>query len=407
MVWKTLHLLSALVIVAGNKPLHIIVKEGNETYKTIFCPLPQIVQVLSVTYTTCNIFWNKPIFGDKSVNYDIYPSKGGENLTSLFYTTSLKEIPFSISNLEPGSKYKITVISKIYNQILTKNSTDCITRSNIESSVDLLNVTNTSCKIYVKTSIDDNQSVRYYINLNSNSMYTVYITGKIPFSESIFTFKDLVSGDMYEISVQPEINNWNTTAVSTKCITKSQLDLLKLISVTNSSCTVTWTKPANDQSSILYFIAASTQDWQGTINYFKDFKTKLFYAVKNLNSEVSYNITVYYFIDGKKFSLSTTCETLSSKISKGQLQPLNLLNVTSTSCTILWRKPMNDNRTVIYYVSVKDNKFQSPINYYETSESDVPFTIYYLSPGFTYDLSVQAKIDNQFTIPISTKCITL
>ncbi|XP_043461822.1 uncharacterized protein LOC122498235 [Leptopilina heterotoma] len=292
MAGKTLYLLSALAIITGSESVHINVIELNETYKTIYCTMPQIVQVLNVTYTTCTIFWNKPIGGDESVSYDIYPSKDVENLTTFSYTTSLKEIPFSIPNLEPGSKYKITVISKIYNQILTQNSTYCITRSNIESSVDLINVTNTACKIYVKTSIDDNQSVRYYINLNSTLMYTVYITGKISFSESIFTFKDLESGDIYEISVQPEIDNWNTTAVSTKCITKSQLDLLRLIGVTNSSCTVAWTKPANDQSSILYFIVPSAQDWQGTEIYFEDSKTKLFYAVKNLNSKVSYKIII-------------------------------------------------------------------------------------------------------------------
>ncbi|XP_043461830.1 uncharacterized protein LOC122498241 [Leptopilina heterotoma] len=102
--------------------------KNNNSHKILM----STVQVVNVTNTTCNIFWNKPIDGDENLSYDIVVIKDGENLTAFSHTTSDTEISFRIPYLEPGSKYKIIVISKIDNKEITKNSTDCITMPEID-----------------------------------------------------------------------------------------------------------------------------------------------------------------------------------------------------------------------------------------------------------------------------------
>ncbi|XP_043461824.1 receptor-type tyrosine-protein phosphatase eta-like [Leptopilina heterotoma] len=237
MVWKTLHLLSALVIITGSESVHITVKEGNETYNTIICALPQTVQVLSVTNTTCKIMWNKPIYGDENLSYDIVISKDGKNVNAFSHTTSDMEISFTIPNLEPGSKYNITLISTVYSQILTQNSTNCITEPDI-GKLTVINVTNTTCTIFWKKPINTSESVRYFTEIftipSGSSYRIVYYSSSL--MQPKFIIKNLNSGRNYVISVSCYYPIKDCQRITTLCSTKSAFgtgNLTELISKIN------------------------------------------------------------------------------------------------------------------------------------------------------------------------------
>ncbi|XP_043461821.1 tenascin-like isoform X2 [Leptopilina heterotoma] len=308
MIGIILFLLSALAIITGSEAVHINVIEGNKTYKTIYCTMPQIVQVSNVTDTTCNIFWNKPIGGDEFLDYDIYSSKDEENMSRYFRITSLKKIRFSIPNLEPGSKYKITVISKIYNQILTQNSTDCITRSNI-GPLRVVEVTTTSCKLQWRKPNNDSEIITYFITPRGEGMTNNFKIHNSSHHFIDYTVQNLKSGSRYNISVYANLNNLEP--ISTTCDTLSSnivSEAVKVLFVTNTTCEITWKKPTESNGLVRYIVDVSGIKILSLFFYSIDKQISI--LIEHLNPSSKYYITIFAKIGKQQFSpIHTICNT--------------------------------------------------------------------------------------------------
>lgn len=80
--------------------------------------------MLDVTNTTCTLYWKKPIDSEEVVRYYITSEDTEKNFMSNRLFTSLPEIKFEFTNLDPDTSYVLSVyISKIRNTLSTKCTT--------------------------------------------------------------------------------------------------------------------------------------------------------------------------------------------------------------------------------------------------------------------------------------------
>lgn len=363
------------------------------------------LRVVQVTSSSCSLFWKKPISSDIMYKYVISTySNGTEFIVESHYST-FHELEFEVIDLLPATLYNISVDVVM---AAVKYSTECLTKPATAIAVqpvgrlETSNSTDTTCTISWKKPTKDNNNIRYVISAFDNEFsYTSYryFTSH---SDIRYTVEDLLPGTKYNISVYID---YEENKVTTSCITKPKLGKLHLLDVTNSSCSVYWKKPvANDQTLkyVVSFVENESVDraLEPTVNkkmisrYF-NFLPELMYTFENLQPASKYNISVYDDYTNKE--VSTECLT------KPNLDQLKVLDVTNTTCTLYWKKPIDSEEVVRYYITSEDTEKNFMSNRLFTSLPEIKFEFTNLDPDTSYVLSVYiSKIRNT----LSTKCTT-
>ncbi|XP_043465891.1 tenascin-like [Leptopilina heterotoma] len=356
------------------------------------------LRVVNVTSSTCSLFWRKPTSNEGMYKYVIATYDNGTEYIVESYYCSYQEIEFTVIDLHPATIYNISV-DIVYAGV--KLSTECLTKPEIEVAVqpvrqlESLDSTNTTCRISWKKPTKDNKPTRYVISAyDYQSSYTSY-RYLSTLSDNQYTVEDLLPGTEYKISVYVD---YKDNEVTTSCITKPQLGKLHLLDVTNSSCSVFWKKPVDNDNTLKYvisFIEKESVDPNNTLysRYF-NFIPELLYTFINLQPATKYNISVYDNYSNKK--MSTECLT------KPDLDQLKVLDVTNTTCTLYWKRPIDSDEIIRYYITSENGKNFMSYRIF-TSFPEVTFVFKKLEPDTTYVMSVYiAKVKKT----LASKCTT-
>ncbi|XP_043461818.1 uncharacterized protein LOC122498232 [Leptopilina heterotoma] len=86
-------------------------------------------------------------------------------------------------------------------------------------------------------------------------------------------------------------------------------------------------------------------------------------------------------------------------------RPIEVLNFTDTTCTILWKKPANATKDMVYYIHVIDKGDRNIRTRYMFASPGIPLTIYDLYPGneYAFAVSTMEAIRSPF---VETDCRT-
>ncbi|XP_043465892.1 fibronectin-like [Leptopilina heterotoma] len=367
------------------------------------------IKVLNVTTTTCSIYWRKPKFYVRTLLYLISANDRDSNYTFYPFYDSHPEFQYTLQTLEPATTYNISVTVDYLNGTRSDNllTTECLTKPKTGivykpvRQLDVLDATDTTCKISWKNPEIVNESVKYVISAHDKELNFTTYRHFSPLMEVEYTLEGLKPGTKYNISVYID---YQENEVKTQCTTKPQLGHLTTLESTNTTCSIFWKKPVNDDQMIKYVInvvdnrhnVLEQRNWRRvTSNVQLLFHSEILLTLPNLQPGSKYDISVYN--DYTNTTMSTKC------ITEPEIGQVTVLDTTNTTCTVFWRKPTNDYESLDYNINV-DYTDTSFITYrYSTSLPEIKYTMEQLHPRTTYNISVYFfSLNTTF----STECTT-
>ncbi|XP_040205587.1 titin-like [Rana temporaria] len=342
--------------------------------------IPEMVKNLNtenITTTSISLRWDKPngnasfyfiqVLGDPAFNKNV---------------TTTSDI---IEGLTPGNYY-IFLVSTFVDNI--QGNSSAIANYTIPEIVKDLNTENITT-----TSI----SLRWDKPIGNASFYVIQIVGEPAFNKNVTTTSDIIEGltpgNYYTFLVSTFVDNiqGNSSVIANYTIPE-MVKNLNTENTTTTSISLRWDKPIGNAS--FYFIQVL-----GEPTFNKNVTTTSD-IIEGLTPGNYYTFLVSTFVDNIQGNSSAIANYTIPEIVKN----LNTENITTTSISLRWDKPIGNARFYLIQV-VGDPAFNKNV----TTTSDI---IEGLTPGNYYTFLVSTFVDNiqgnssaiaNYTIPAMMK----
>ncbi|XP_069769077.1 receptor-type tyrosine-protein phosphatase H-like [Narcine bancroftii] len=354
---------------------------------------PSPVFGLSLVNRTTNslgIKWTAPTdtrASDYKYKITVASVAGGDSRTNY---TSQDMTVFTVTNLDPGIQYKLSVES------VTPESTlsipEEVTNTTNPSPVSSLSVVNrTTNSIQIKwTAPTDSRASDYKYRISVASIAVEdSITNYTSQDVTVFTMTNLDPGIQYKLSVE-SVTPESTLSIPeevTNTTNPSPVFGLSLVNRTTNSLGIKWTAPTDTRASDYKYkiTVASVAGGDSRTNYTSQDMTV--FTVTNLDPGIQYKLSVESVTPESTLSIP---EEVTNTTNPSPVSSLSVVNRTTNSIQIKWTAPTDSRASDYKYrISVASIAVEDSITNY-TSQDVTVFTMTNLDPGIQYKLSVES-----------------
>ncbi|XP_078286526.1 receptor-type tyrosine-protein phosphatase H-like [Rhinoraja longicauda] len=348
------------------------------------------LSVVNRTTRSLRIEWTPPTdtrFSDYTYKITVTNVTGGAGWTNI---TSKGEITFTVTGLNPGDQYHLSVQSVTPEDTLsTPEEVTNTTNPSPVTGLYVVNRTTRSLRIEWTSPTDTRASNYTYkitvTNVTGGAGWT-NITSK---GETAFTATGLHPGDQYQLSVQsvtPE-DTLSTPEEVTSTTNPSPVTGLSVVNRTAQSLWIEWTPPTDRRASN-YTYNITVTNIAGGAGWTKNTsKGETTFTATGLHPGDQYQLSVQSVTPEDTLS---TPEQVTNTTNPSPVTGLSVVNRTAQSLWIEWTPP-TDRRASNYTYNITVTNIAGGAGWTKnTSKGETTFTATGLHPGDQYQLSVQS-----------------